>query len=571
MAAHGGALREVLAVFEIDVDDHKIHSANKTIEEAIEHLGKYGEAFKVLKEVAEVALAGLAAEKIYEFTEGVVEDAAAIGKLAVSLGLGAEELQAWQVFAAQAGGDTTDLTTAIRSLSNEAYRAAEGGKEAVKTFAAINLTAKDLKDVDPTELLIKVGSAVAEIEDPTKRVALATQLMGRGALHILGGFAGGAEEVRAKLEEIREEEIGYSDEFVAEAKKSELGIHSLGIAITQLKAALAVYLLPAFDWINEKLKEFVRWTTEQISNSEKLTAILIALGSLVLPTIISALISLTAAIAPFVAEALLAAAPWILIGLAIEDLVVFLEGGDSALGAFLNKLFGAGTAKKVLEEIRDLWAALPGYIEFAGQVVKDFAAGVWGALSFIAGIFETVFSAVVDTIATDIGIAISIFSHLFDWLVEKLDLESWPAFVKFRDIWRIAFDGIAAAGRQIFSSFFGWVADKLANLIPGSGLVHDLFTKFDDDANTQARNDARGRATPALSGQIDTYGNVVPAPVAPGTGGGGKNEITIHDNRETTVHVAHGDSPGEVGRAVGAHVEHANAADRAHILESVGH
>src|SRR5690606_31384177 len=41
-------------------------------------------------------------------------------------------------------------------------------------------------------------------------------------------------------------------------------------------------------------------------------------------------------------------APWLTWALILDDIIVFLQGGDSAIGHFLDKLFGAGSGAKVL-------------------------------------------------------------------------------------------------------------------------------------------------------------------------------------------------------------------------------
>src|SRR5690606_989239 len=74
-------------------------------------------------------------------------------------------------------------------------------------------------------------------------------------------------------------------------------------------------------------------------------------------------------------------APWIAWALILDDIVVFLQGGDSALGRLLDKLFGAGTSETVLEYIKEgakvAWGAFQELIKTAGelwQLLKDSGA-----------------------------------------------------------------------------------------------------------------------------------------------------------------------------------------------------
>jgi hypothetical protein len=60
---------------------------------------------------------------------------------------------------------------------------------------------------------------------------------------------------------------------------------------------------------------------------------------------------------------------WALI---LDDIVVFLQGGNSALGAFLDSILGAGTATDVLQFISDLWDSIILGIKLAASTLVTF-------------------------------------------------------------------------------------------------------------------------------------------------------------------------------------------------------
>lgn len=67
-----------------------------------------------------------------------------------------------------------------------------------------------------------------------------------------------------------------------------------------------------------------------------------------------ALVGLLVVLAPLVASALAAAAPFVALVLALEDLWVTLEGGDSVTRDFLNKWFGSDSVESGLKDLKGI-------------------------------------------------------------------------------------------------------------------------------------------------------------------------------------------------------------------------
>ena len=75
--------------------------------------------------------------------------------------------------------------------------------------------------------------------------------------------------------------------------------------------------------------------------------------------------------APFITRIGLLGAAFTALGFIIEDVIVFFQGGESAIGGFLDKLGGAGTAKKTLEEIQLIVRALGDDFEVLGVRIES--------------------------------------------------------------------------------------------------------------------------------------------------------------------------------------------------------
>ena len=57
--------------------------------------------------------------------------------------------------------------------------------------------------------------------------------------------------------------------------------------------------------------------------------------------------------------------------LIFDDLITFVEGGDSAIGRLIDSLFGVGTATQYVHELREEWEAVVGAVERAIKAVAD--------------------------------------------------------------------------------------------------------------------------------------------------------------------------------------------------------
>lgn len=108
-----------------------------------------------------------------------------IARSAGRVGISAEGYQVFGQILKAAGGSAADLTVALSTLRNmlgEAIAAPEGAP--AKALGALSLTAESLSKLKPEEQLERISKALAGIVDPSRRAALAQDLLGRGATNL---------------------------------------------------------------------------------------------------------------------------------------------------------------------------------------------------------------------------------------------------------------------------------------------------------------------------------------------------------------------------------------------------
>ena len=144
------------------------------------------------------------------------------------------------------GGNTEDAGKLMAAFSNKVDEAAEGSSKAQKAFLSIGVSLKDLRTLAPQELFEKTVKSLANVEDTTKRNALAMDMFGRAIKGV----------------DIK----GMADEFEKNKnlfKGSEETFKSIGNSVDRLdrffmnlKVTLANAVAPAFESLTIAMEDW---------------------------------------------------------------------------------------------------------------------------------------------------------------------------------------------------------------------------------------------------------------------------------------------------------------------------
>lgn len=433
------ALRELLANFSIEIDGaEKLKGVDASMDQAAETAGGFGEALEFVKAALPIAAIGAATYVLSGFIRDLTEAVDATGKLSTAINVSTDSIQKWQAQAITSGGSAETVGTAFRSLARQQQAAAEGTQTAVDLFQSLGVDAVDplsgkMRELEP--LLIDVAAALAAQEDQGAKLAMAQELLGRGALQLLPGFKATREEMEAQLDSMGELAGLYSEDFIraSEAANDELFFMSKQMDV--LKSQLVMALLPAFRFvvtsftrITAGVREFLqetglldRWI--KIGSVGSLIA-LIKVGTTGLAgwvfnwqTLAKWLGRAWALLRPFL-PAILKFVAWALI---LDDIVTFLQGGDSALGRLLDKIFGAGTAAKTLAVLRGEFALMKDLIWAGGGALDAFNAslergdGLFAALAEAGNAWAMSFA---DSISEHVT---GPLADVYDWILKIAD------------------------------------------------------------------------------------------------------------------------------------------------------
>ncbi len=329
---------------------------------------------------AAASLVGLGFVNLTRTAWGFVEATTAavdeIGKMSTALGVGAESMQRWGHLADTSGASSEDLRASFKSLANQINQVRNGAEGASKNFKELGLDGKALADMPLEDAMIEVTAALGGMDEQGKKLALTQALLSETAIKMLPGFKGSTEEMRAQLLAMDELAGVYSEEFIRAAEATNDELHFMRNQLSVLRAGIVMEFLPSFrgavKWVSAttaKFREFLK-ETDLVSRWVRVGVIsgLVRFSSL-LAAHWGTLAKWAGRFVRFISPVLRVIARFAAWALVLDDIIVFLQGGDSALGAFLDKAFGVGTANDILEKFGILWDAATTGIRLASEVL----------------------------------------------------------------------------------------------------------------------------------------------------------------------------------------------------------
>lgn len=462
------ALREILAEFGFKFDEQKVNRADAAVNGLVARV----------KELVGPAVLGAVAVGLSKMTFALAEQADALAKQSAAIGLSAEELQAWQHAAGLSGVQASEFTAALGKLQKKAADAAASTTgPGAQAFQALGV---EIKNADGslrslTDLRDGVADGMAKIQNPTERTAIAMALFEETGPRFINLFSQGSEAMRAMRAEVAALGGGITNDFARASEAMNDQLSRLRLLSLSLKVTLAQALLPTIRAIVDKMVQWGKALAPLVQNTKIVEAALTSLGLLGGRAIFGllgkfgGLKAVLRAVLPLLMRFLL---PLLL----IEDLFVFLAGGDSLIGRSLDKAFGAGTAGK----IQKFWKGLNGDSANTFDQMREEAkahGGFWG--DYMADL------------ATVAQVAWNAITGGWEVAAEQLAIVGQGIMLALKIVWTEVSGAAAEAGASIIDTFAGawnsivsgaqsalnWIA-KVMGAVPGLGSAAEGIRKL---------------------------------------------------------------------------------------------
>jgi len=435
------AIRELLVAFEIDVKDSDLGRTAKKLD-------TLGSKFKA---VASAAALFFGARALGGFIQGTAAAAAAAGDLAQQVGITAESFQILNFAAKLTGATTEDLRISLKSLAKNAQSVVDGSATMVKAFKDLGVEVTDTNDElkSNDELLLEVGAALSAIENPTERVAKAQTVLGEASLKLLPLLSGTREELDAYLDSLRDLGGGFSTEAIEASRRFQAALGKLQFFLQGVAGDIIIKLTPAIEGfvdfviqVSQAIGDTVRSIKEFFGQTKALRNLLgVGLFGAIkklLPIVGRfarlLLINPAQVFKPFVGVLfrigrLLAigarfARRFILPFLIFDDILTFFEGGDSLIGRFIDRIAGAGTAKKFQDAIKAFIKGISSFLTFFFSDDPEERAKaekqMQEAFAKAAGLFKDFFFAIGQAIVNFLVETDELFQEAFKFVVKDL-------------------------------------------------------------------------------------------------------------------------------------------------------
>ena len=208
---------------------------------------KFGESFsKNLKKAgvaigASLAAAGAAAVGAGKSFIKAANDVSAmgdsIGDNAAKMGISTKAYQEWDFVLKRAGSSIDAMKTSMKTLQNAAAADNDAFKE-------LGITQEELQTLSPEELFNRTVTALQGVENTTQRTALASKLLGKGAVELGGIFNMTADETAQAKQQMYELGAYMDEDAIAASDNYQDTMQDLQDSIGGLKTRVITDFLP---------------------------------------------------------------------------------------------------------------------------------------------------------------------------------------------------------------------------------------------------------------------------------------------------------------------------------------
>lgn len=382
-------------------------SAGKELEEAgnrgaLSFKNLKGTLTKVLGVIGGVAFIK---SQLAEFTEAALE----VDTASKTLGMDIKEFQGWQNAAEKVGLETRDLVQLFGDVSDRMYDAVlhDSGpfKDAVDD---IGISLKGVKEgaTSSADMLLQFARAVEKMPKDKAHGLLTQYGFDPESIKLI---MMGEKELE-KLIKTGKEKASFDKRDIKNAQKLREAQQRLNAAWRTISALFASTVSPAVTFLTNLLGDLLGWVKE---NKQFVILFFTGLAGVITTLMLPALTAMAtaewAAIAPFAPLIAIVGA----VALVIDDLITYIQGGESAFGDFW-KMFGEGD--ELGARFKSLW-----------EGIKSILASVGAALKAVAKFFILIFSltgegviAAIDGIWKGITNLYNTLVEMLNWVAQKL-------------------------------------------------------------------------------------------------------------------------------------------------------
>lgn len=489
--------------------------------------------------IAAVGTASVALGKA--FVDGMGDVASygdSIDKMSQKIGISAEAYQEWDFIAQHSGTSMESLKASFKTLST----AAQNGTE---EFEALGISLEDAASMSTEDLFSSVISGLQNMEEGTERTALASKLLGRGAIELGALLNTSAEDTEAMRQQVHDLGGVMSNEAVKSAAQYQDSLQNMQTALTGLKNNMMSEFLPAASQVMDGLAKVFsgdesglgsidEGIDNMISKITESLPKLMEVGGKIVESLSKSIISNLPKMAKTAGDIILTLASDL-----IKQLPALIESGMQiimelalAIGEALPDLIPT-IVEVILEIVDTLIDNIDMLVEGAIAIILGLAEGLIKALPILIDKLPEIITSIVDALITNIPLLVDGAIQLVTLLVTHLPeiimglIQAIPTIITaiieafaplVSDLGQVASDAIASIIKW-FSELPGklayWAGVAVASVIkffidlPKN--IKEIFTKVVakvKEFGSNLKENAKTAGKNFFNGLVDTIKNL---------------------------------------------------------------
>lgn len=407
--------------------------------------------------------AGIAALVVglHRFATGFAADVAQLREAADAARVTEHEFQALSHAGNAAGVSASAMASGLNTLGQglRAIETRSGGPTGALWRLGVRARNANGTMRETNDVLYDLADRFERVQHPVRRARLAQELFGANWRQMLRTMDGGSAALRRQHADFERLGGGVLPEAVAAGRGFTVAQGRMKVAMDSLRSVLATSLLPAMTRTTNAVANITGWFSRMMRGTHLVEGGLTALRVAGVAVGARLLVAFAPILLPMAKMALVVG----LLAFAFDEIKTTLEGGDSLLSRFIDSTYGAGTAARTVQTLRDAWKGVTQALSEAGQGLRamraDWQEATASARSALRSVEEASRSA-----------ARSIY--------EANTAGFRAAWAELEPIARPAIDRIAELGRGVWdtlstavSAFFQGIGDRIARLARATGLT----------------------------------------------------------------------------------------------------
>ncbi len=202
----------------------------------------------------------VAGKKIYDSAQQTADYGDEVDKMSQKLGLSSKAYQEWDYVLSQSGVEITNMSTGMKTMTNQIDAAKKGNEDAIDRFKQLGISISDLNNLSREDIFAKIITGFQNMEDSTSRAALANKIFGKSGQELTPLFNSTVEGTEALKNKANELGFVMSDSGVKSSAAFKDSLDTLKRSFTGAKNNILGELLPSITLVMDGMSKLAAGT-----------------------------------------------------------------------------------------------------------------------------------------------------------------------------------------------------------------------------------------------------------------------------------------------------------------------